>query len=901
MPTNQSKQELGMTDLPTGTVTFLFSDIEGSTRLLNRLGERYKDLLEEHGRLLRTAFGEAGGYAIGTEGDSFFVVFRSAPAAVAGAVEGQRRLDAHEWPDGETVRVRMGLHTGEGKLGGENYIGIDVHRAARITSAAGGGQVLLSGPTHALVEGSLPEGVTVHDLGQHRLKDLEAPEHIYQLVIPDLPDEFPPIRSLDARPNNLPTQLTSFVGRDRLVEQAQDVLASTRLVTLTGPGGTGKTRLSIHLGQQLLGTFEHGVFFVALASITDPALVGSTVAHTLGLAEEGTRPILETLKDHLRDRELLLLLDNFEQVTEAAPVVAELLSEAARLKALVTSREVLRVSGEHEFPVPPMELPDVAHLPPLDALTQYEAVSLFIQRAKAVHPGFEVTEENAPAVAEICARLDGLPLAIELAAARVRVLSPQAILGRLSSRLGLLTGGARDLPRRQQTLRDAIDWSYDLLDEQERTLFARLSVFVSGWSLEAAEAVCNPDGELPMDILDALGSLVDKSLLRRLDTDAGEPRFRMLQVIREYAMERLAQAPDVDEIRGRHGRFYAALAQEAFPHLQGSEQATWLDTLEMEHDNLRAAVEWFTQAEPTAALELGANLWRFWQKRGFLQEARQRIEEILAAPGSRDDPAARARGLDAGGGVAYWQGDFEHARAFYQEALAIFRERGDRTGEADQLYNISFTYSVPRTDFKEAERLGREALEIFRELNDMEGESRCLWGLAWSALQRNDREEARQYLTAAQGTFRELNDVFGLGWALHSLGILDILEGRLAEADQDFREALTVFAEARDITGIALLADDFSWLAYELGYRERGVRLAGAARAVEAQAGTGLVAITPEDLGRPNPERWLVDDAARAAWAEGEAMSTEEIVAYALKDPADEGSPQTGDGDAGSR
>ncbi|HEX2069685.1 MAG TPA: adenylate/guanylate cyclase domain-containing protein, partial [Actinomycetota bacterium] len=487
-----------MGELPTGTVTFLFSDIEGSTRLLNQLGDVYQRVLEDHARVLRATFSEAGGYAVSTEGDSFFVVFQSAPAALAGAVEAQRRLDEHEWPEKVNVRVRMGLHTGEGKLGGDNYIGIDVNRAARITSAAHGGQILVSASTQSLVTGALPGGVTLRDLGNHRLKDLEHPERLFQAVIQGLPDEFPPIRSLDARPNNLPMPVTSFVGRRRETEKVKEALAQTRLLTLTGPGGTGKTRLSIQVGQDVLGSFEHGVYFVALATIEDPLLVPSTVAHTLGLAEEGTRPIVESLEEHLRDRELLLILDNFEQVTEAATVVADLLSAAPRLKVMATSREVLRLSAEQEFPVPPMELPDVAHLPPLDALTQYEAVSLFIQRAKAVHPGFTITDENAPAVAEICARLDGLPLAIELAAARVRVLSPHAILDRLAHRLTLLTGGARDVPRRQQTLRDAIAWSYDLLDDPERILFSRLAVFMGGWSLEAADAVCNPTGELPM-------------------------------------------------------------------------------------------------------------------------------------------------------------------------------------------------------------------------------------------------------------------------------------------------------------------------------------------------------------------------------------------------------------------
>jgi tetratricopeptide (TPR) repeat protein len=363
-------------------------------------------------------------------------------------------------------------------------------------------------------------------------------------------------------------------------------------------------------------------------------------------------------------------------------------------------------------------------------------------------------------------------------------------------------------------------------------------------------------------------------------------------VIREYAMEKLAESPDADEIHGRHARVYARLAEEAVPNLQGADQARWLDALEMEHDNLRAALEWLGGTDATAALELGADLWRFWQKRGFLQEARHRLEAVLEVPGAREDPAARARALDAAGGVAYWQGDFERARVFYEEALAIYRDRGDRAGQADQLYNTSFTHSVPRTDFDEAERLGREALEIFRELGDTAGEAKCLWALSWSALQRMDVQQAREYLVAAERAFRELGDVFGLGWALHSIGILEIIEGGLAEADRAFREALTAFAEARDISGIALLADDYSWLADAQGYRERAVRLAGAARGLEAQAGTGLVQIVPQDIGRTDPQDWLVDDAARAVWAEGEAMSTEEIVAYALKDPADEGPPE---------
>jgi predicted ATPase len=713
------------------------------------------------------------------------------------------------------------------------------------------------------------------------LKDLENPEHLFQLMGEGLPDEFPPLRSLDARPNNLPSQLTSFVGRAREIDGIKEALAETRLLTLTGPGGTGKTRLSIQVGMDLLGTFEQGVFFVPLASIEDPGLVPSTIAHTLGLAEE-TRPIVETLTEHLRDKELLLILDNFEQITGAGPVVADLLQAAPRLKALVTSRAVLHVTGEQEYPVPPLQLPDVEHLPPLDVLSQYESVSLFIQRAKAVHPGFAVTDENAPAVAEICARLDGLPLAIELAAARVRVLAPDSILERLQHRLTLLTGGARDLPRRQQTLRDAIGWSYDLLDEPERILFARLSTFVGGSSLEAAEAVCAPDVEI--DILDGLSSLVDKSLLRRLDTEAGEPRFRMLQVMREYAMERLDDSEDGEEVHGRHAEFFLGMAEEAEQHLLGPEQARWLDTVELEHDNVRSAIEWFKRNDVTRALRAAAAVWRFWQIRGYLQEARHRLTELVVIPGASEDVEARAKALEAAGGVAYWQGDFEVAREFYQESLEIHRALGDRSGEANALYNIGFTYGAAGIDPVKATSLTNDAISIFRELGDRSGEAKCLWALSWSAWTQKDFDRARPYLAEAEKAFRELGDPFSLGWVLHTLGLIAIVDGRLEEAARHLREGLSIFADARDLSGITLLFEDFAWLAEAGGYRDRAVRLGAAAEELARQTGTDIFGTGRESSGLPDPRVWVTDDPARALWAEGETMTVDEAVAYALKE-----------------
>src|SRR6266581_4498988 len=481
----------GPPDLPTGTVTFLFTDIEGSTRMLQELGSGYTELLEQHRQIVRAACGGHGGVEFGTEGDAHFLVFPSAAEAVGAALDAQRELAAHPWPTGARIKVRMGLHTGEGTVVAGDYEGIDVHRAARIAAAGHGGQVVLSGTTAALARGARPEGVRLLDLGQHRLKDLEEPEHISQLVAPGLPADFPPIRSLDARPNNLPADLTTFVGRQAEMVSVMDLLGTNRLVTLTGPGGTGKTRLALHVASRVLHHFVDGVFFVPLASIADPSLVVPTIAEALGVKELGV-------------------------------------------------------------------------------LSQYDAVALFIQRARSVSPTFSVTNQNAPAVAEICARLDGLPLAIELAAARSKLLPPEALLRRLREGLTVLRSGSRDLPARQQTLRDAIAWSHDLLRPDEQALFQRLAIFVRGWAVQAAEAVVDADGDMSTDVLDALEGLVDRSLVRQEPQAEGEPRFWMLGTIRAFALERLETSGERPEMARRHAAHFLALAEEAEPKLTGN-------------------------------------------------------------------------------------------------------------------------------------------------------------------------------------------------------------------------------------------------------------------------------------------------------------------------------------------
>ena len=629
-----------MPDLPTGTVTLLFTDIEESTRLLQHVGERYASVLAECRHLLRTAFHEYRGHEVDVQGDAFFVVFARATDAVSAAVAAQRALDRHAWPEGIVMRVRMGLHTGEPSVATEGYMGLDVHRAARLMSAGHAGQVLLSQTTCDLIEHDLQDGVLLRDLGEYNLKDITGSTHVYQLVIADIPADFPSLSTLATPPHHLPIQPTPFIGREKEVAAVQHQLLreDVRLVTLTGPGGMGKTRMALHVAAQLHAHFADGVWFVPLAPISDPNLVIPTIAQTLGLREARERSLLEQLQVSLRERQVLLLLDNFEQVVSAATHVADLLTSCPHLKVLVTSREVLHVRAEHEFPVPKLSLPDPKRLPDLMALSQYEAVALFIQRAEAVRPEFQMTNANAPAMAEICIRLDGLPLAIELAAARIKLLPPQALLTRLGQRLQLLTSNARDVPARQQTLRNTIQWSYDLLDAQEQQLFCRLSVFVDGCTLEAVEAVSAALGEATLPVFDRIASLIDKNLLQQTAQEGEEIRFLMLETIREYGWEVLAERQEREATQAAHAAYYLALAEEAELALGGPQQLLWLQRLEREYGNLHAALHWLRLQGSRAgagdeaaglALRLETALSYFWIVRGYRNDGRRRPRQLF--------------------------------------------------------------------------------------------------------------------------------------------------------------------------------------------------------------------------------------------------------------------------------
>ena len=895
-----------------GTYTFLFTDIEGSTSLENTLGrEQYGELRDRHRAILREVWKANGGREQGTEGDSFFVVFDEPSAAIEAAVAAQRALLAEPWPVGAQVRVRMGINSGPAESTAEGLVGVSINRAARIAALAHGGQILISGLTRDLQEDHPAVGVELRALGEHRLKDLSAPVRIVQVLADGLATDFPALRSLDARPNNLPTQLTTFVGRDGELDEVAGLLATTRLLTLTGPGGTGKTRLSLELAARASDDFPDGVYFVPLEPIRDPMLVAPRIASLLGVAEGTARPIAESLADWLGEKRLLLLLDNFEQVLGAAPIVADLLRTAPGIKAVVTSRAALHVSGEQEYPVPGLPVPpDPSQLSGLDrlnlgggaraidpaTLSHYAAVRLFIERAVAVRPGFTVTNENAPAVAAISARLQGMPLAIELAAARIKLLTPDAILVRLDHQLDTLASGARDLPLRQQTLRGAIAWSYDLLDGSAKRLLDRLSVFASGCDLTSAEAICGPASEMGGDILDGLTELADQSLVKVEVAADGEPRFRLLDTIRAYAAEQLDASGELERIRGRHRDWYVALVDQAAAELSGESQRRWLDRLELEHDDIRAVLDRAVAApDPPTAIGVAFSMWRFWQKHGHLAEARRRLEAMAAASWSHDDPRLRAKLVEALGGTCWWQGDIPGMTRHYEEALSIWQTLGDEAELANAYYNAAFTLAVPASSEasgpdSDPDRVGLHSFELardmFHRIGDLRGEANAVWGIGNYHYFRNYPGNGAEHFRQTLPMFREVGDLTMEAWGLHMLGTALLREGDVEEARTHIEHAIRHFHEAGDASGLTLTFDDMSAVAVAAGDLPRAARLRGAARNLTTETGAqlaGFVEETFESGARPGIRSHMATDDLARYGAEGAAWTLDEAVAYALE------------------
>jgi len=833
-----------MPKLPIGTITFLFTDIEGSTTRWEHHAEEMRMALVRHDELIRMIAEAHSGVVFKTVGDAFYVVFSTAIGGVLAALEAQRALTQEEWPEPiRPFRVRVAVHTGEATRKGHDYFGQTLNRIARILSSGHGGQILLSLTTSGLVRDLLPPDVKLKDLGLHRLKDIQNSERIFQLIAANLMVDFPPLKTLNYRPNNLPTQLTSFVGRHKDVEAVSGLLHQdmVRLITLVGPGGVGKTRLGLQVAADAAEAFPGGMYFIDLSVVQDKDGVVAALAHAIGVREEAHRPLLESIQVHLEDK-ALLLIDNFEQVLDATSLVREILVKFHQLKVLVTSRSSLHLGGEYEYHVEPLAVPDYRRLPDLTLLAQFESVALFIQQARAVKPDFHLTTANARAVAEICARLDGLPLAIELAAACVKMLSPQAMLKRLGHRLQMLNDGNIERSQRQQTLREAIAWSYNLLTSQEKELFSQLAVFSMSYTLEAVEAVCSLAEDGSVDLLNVLQALINKSLLRRREQDDEEPRFEMLYTIREYASEQLAKEKR-EVLQRRHAHYYLnLLEQEGFPSI-GIQQNRWLQQREVDYENLQAALDWDCEhGQIEDGLRLAEALWYFWWVRGHLREGRRWFEKLLATPQvAKVTPHIRAKALMrtselacsqrdytyaetlaeealkislqlddkelisnvyvAAAHVSLQQGAYQRTVSFLEESLKLRKVLGDVRGMASLLNNLG-NVARQQENFVRAVTLHRKSLIYFRQVEDEMATAAVLNNLAEVEWCLEHHEQAAKLYEESLNLCRKLGYTWGIASSLVGLADVAHYEKKDEFARSMYKESLVLFQEMDDQNGI---------------------------------------------------------------------------------------------------
>ena len=880
--------------LPTGpAVTFLFTDIEGSTRLERAVGSAaWADIVARHDALLRRAVEGNGGAVVKTEGDAVFAAFDRPADAARAAVEGQRALASESWPEGVELRVRMGLHTGEGRLRGgrdgdpEDYVGIDVNYAARITAAGNGGQVVLS---QALVDalGSLPgdlgDGVVLIDQGLRAVKDFEEPRRLHRLGIPGAADDWRRLRTLDP-PSNLPGEVTELVGRADEIETLRDLLASTRILTLTGPGGSGKTRLALGVAQASRESFPHGTWFIDLAAVSDAGLLEPTLASTLGVRESPDRPVATALKEHLREREALLLLDNLEQLLpKGAEIVATIARGAPAVRLLVTSRELLRISGERGHAVPPLD-PD-------------SGFRLFTARATALRPDLELTEDARAAIREICGRLFGLPLAIELAAARVRLLSPALILERLSTSLDL-GGGSRDLPERQRTLRGAIAWSHELLSEPERRLFRRVGVFAGGWTADLALSVVDPGGDLGLDVLDGLESLADKSLVRieaagSEQGAASEPRFDLHPLLREYALERLGEAGERDAVEARHAEALAHLAETVGPTILGPSGQAVMRRLDREQHNLRAAAMWALRTGNTdVGLRAVAPAWRWFQQRGLIREGRELLDRLLESPPS--DARLHIAALAAVGGLAYWNDDFAASGRAYERRLELAEETGEPVLRADAMYDLGFI-SMVGGDAETLRDLEARALELYTAAGNLNGIARTRQALVLALFLTADYQHALELESQNLADFRDAGSHYQVADSMTFHAGVYWKLGDPATSWQFMTEGLRWFAENDNQSGIARALGMASIIALSDGDAELGARAAGATYRLVEEKGVMLAPVKVLHLRDPRElavER-LGEARAQELLRDGAAAPMEQVIADVMAAPPPSGKPAT--------
>ena len=857
-----------MTSLPSGTVTFLFTDIEGSTQWWEGHPKWMSHAFARQETILRATAAAHGGYVYKMIGDAFQIAFDTALDALGAAIDAQRALNAEQWGEFGPLRVRMALHTGVTEEREDDYVGPVLNRLGRLLSVSRGGQILLTQATYELVCDYLPEGADLRDLGTHRLKDLVRPEQIYQVSVPGLPSDFPAPKTLDVFAHNLPLQLTSFVGREKEIVEVKRLLLGDRFVTLTGPGGTGKTRLALQVAAELLELFPDGVWLVELASLSDSVLVPQTIAAVLEVRESSGRPIITLLTDYLRSKEMLLILDNCEHLLSAcAQLVTALLQACPNLCILATSREALDIPGEVPFRVPSLSVPDARLTPPIATLTQYESVRLFIERAEVIQPDFVLTNANASQVAQICHRLDGIPLAIELAVARVKMMRVEQVAARLDDRFRLLTGGSRTALPRHQTLRALIDWSYDLLSEAERTLLRQLSVFAGGWTLEAAEAICAGEGLMRDEVLDILTQLVNKSLVIPDHESGVEARYRLLETIRQYARERLLEAGGGGKVRERHLDYFLNFAERTEPELRGPNQVVCLDRMEQEVDNVRAALEWAMEINIEAGLRMAAALLWFWHIRSGKSEGIDWLERALSAEVQERNGAsfsaarARIRGkaLNAAGSLMIMHGNAERACELSEESLKLHQELGPsgRQGAAHALWNLAQGASY-REDLEQARALAEKSLTLFREVRDKFGIAQCLDHLGSYALIRGDYVQSKKIWEEDLTLRREIGDQDGVAWALSCLGNLALWQGDYEQAQALYIESRNTFREIGNKWAVSMALSGMGSVMLAQGEFERAAKLYEEALAYG------------RDMGDQNTIAGRRYDLARVAWSRGD-------------------------------
>ena len=919
------------TGAPSGTVTFLFTDIEGSTRLWEEHPEAMSEALLRHDELLRRSIEEHGGHVVKTMGDAFHAAFRTAEEATAAAVDMQQLVATEQWPAPIALRIRVAVHTGHCVERGGDYYGPAVSRVARLVAVGHGGQVLVSGTTAELLDDGPEQTVSLHDLGTHRLKDLGRPEHVFQVCAAGLEASFPPLRSLDnpQRLDNLPVPVSSFVGRETEVIEVHKLVQASRLVTLTGAGGSGKTRLALQVAAESLDDFAEGVWLVELASLVDPAMVASTVASALRVSEEPGRPLLETLVDAVSDRDLLVVLDNCEHVLAPTATLADTLLRACPgLRMLATSREPLGVTGEQVYRMPPLSLPEPGQILHLEQAQSFDAVHLFVERAVAHDSTFELGVDNAATVASLCRELDGMPLAIELAAARVASLSIEEIEGRLADRFRLLTRGDSTALPRHQTLQALIDWSYDLLDEREQAVLCRLSTFVGGWSLEAAEALFPQADLTTLDVMDVLGSLVDKSLVQVDPASKGARRYRLLETIRHYCAERFSNLAPSDQAATQlaHAVFFLGLAEEAAPHLKGAERAQWFDRVGLELGNFRAAMARF-DSDPTSldrALRIWIALdvfWFYWSW-GFHSQEIQELEAMLSKATDEPFRGLRTRALVVVARLRFRQGDFAIARARFEEAFGTARSIGDRAlmamalGGSGQVAlrqgNVTMSFDLAQEAVELAMASGdvaviakelalrseaktrsgdstdrfdcEDALAGFREVDDRFGISNALLGLTVLELKDGNLDGARARINESLDLVRELPEAYY--GTLNILGLVELLDGNTFAAVRAYRELLAAARRggSKTATGHALLGMGFCATAAEDPHR--AARLHGAADALFETLGEALA---PDLLNFRKGDhrqlrRTMGDEAFEADYQVGRNLAPQSVFDLAMQE-----------------